>query len=85
MASGWTVVLAETGNLSVRVEGAVWITSVIATTQTDAPLNAGEQLLIPPGSRYVVRNDGPTMVQALVVTLVAAEGTAPPQTEWSGD
>jgi hypothetical protein len=70
VASGWTILLVETGALSVRNEGAVLARSGLDPGQFDAPLSAGERLVIPSSARYSVRNDGATPAVALVVTVL---------------
>jgi hypothetical protein len=79
VASGWTVVLVETGTLSVRVDGAVFVGQGLDPAQVDGTLSAGERLVIPPGARYAVHNDGLAVVQALTVTLVSSDSSAPRQ------
>jgi hypothetical protein len=72
-ASGWTVLMVEAGSLSVRVDGAALAGWGLDPSQFDAPLSAGGRLVIVPGARYAVRNDGVTPAVALVVAIEPVE------------
>ena len=77
VASGPTVLMVETGALSVRYDGAVWVGQGLDATQTETVLGYGERLVLAPGARYIVRNDGPTPAVALVVTILPVETATP--------
>lgn len=70
-ASGWVVLLVESGSLLVRVTGQVYVGQGLDPAQFESPLSTGERLVIAPGARYSVLNDGPTIVRAITVTLAA--------------
>jgi hypothetical protein len=69
VAAGATVLLVETGSLSVQVDDPAPLGRGLDSGNFDTPLSAGGRLVIASGARYVVRNEGPTFVEALMVTI----------------
>ena len=69
VAWGTTVLLVESGTLSVWVDDADVAEQGLEPDQFDAALGAGERFVVAPGVRYAVRNDGPMPAVALAITV----------------
>lgn len=65
--------VVETGMLSVRTEGTVWVAQGLEqhldAVRGDAVLRQGERRVLTPGVRHTVRNDGPTPAVVLVLAV----------------
>jgi hypothetical protein len=72
-----TVLLVETGTLSVVIDGRGLAGWGLDRASIDAPLSAGDRLVVVTGARYAVRNDGPTLVEARAVTVVSGDAPEP--------
>ena len=70
VAAGPTVLLVESGILSVRGNAPFFPGDGKDPARFDAGLRTGERLALDAGARYTVRNDGPTTAVALVVAIV---------------
>ena len=69
-APGPAVLLVETGALAVPDDGVAGMELGLASPQNHLVLRAGQRLVVAPGERYTVRNDGPTPAVALLVAIV---------------
>jgi hypothetical protein len=77
VAAGPTVLLVEAGTVSVVVDDIAFIGQGLDPTQFVATLSPRERLIIAPGARYAVRNDGPLPAVALALTLAPPDARAP--------
>ena len=66
---GTAMVVAESGALSVRTDGAARVGPGPDAAQIDIQLGAGKRLVLTPDMRHTVRNDGPTPAVVLIVAI----------------
>jgi hypothetical protein len=70
---GPTVLLIEAGTVAVRIDRSDIGGTGLEAVNTAAVLGPGEPLIVAPGERYAVRNDGPAPAVALLVAIVPVE------------
>jgi predicted ester cyclase len=69
-ASGPTLLVVEEGALAVRTEGVVGVDEGLANpVQVDHVVHQGERLVLTPGLRHTIRNDGPAPAVVLMVAI----------------
>ena len=71
-----TALLVETGELSVVAVSHAPYPQNLDAARIDATLRAGEWLVIDSGAVFAVRNDGPTLGEALAVTVLSSASPA---------
>jgi hypothetical protein len=77
VAAGETVLLVETGTLAVQIDRVVDARQGHDPALNDANVSAQGRLVIAAGTRYDLRNDGPTPVEALAVTIFPLDTLSP--------
>jgi quercetin dioxygenase-like cupin family protein len=77
VANGPTVLIVESGTLTVLTDGPSYVDGALDALLTELVLRPGERLVVSAGTPHALRNDGTTPVVALVVTITP-QGTRTP-------